>query len=161
MANRGFLIRFIDIGLIVLFGFLMISEIEATSRVELAGGDAEVAEPIDLDEEGRAFLVVDLGPEGLFRVTDAETAAEGAEDPASGASAPARTQAELAAILVERRQAHQDAGLETVVLIQPHPASLVQLTVDVMDVCDRLSLQRSLRMDIQVEPSGGEGAANP
>ena len=36
MASRGFLIRFIDIGLIVLFGFLMISEIENATRVELA-----------------------------------------------------------------------------------------------------------------------------
>ena len=37
MATRGFLIRFIDIGLIVLFGFLMISDIDTMSRVDLAG----------------------------------------------------------------------------------------------------------------------------
>jgi hypothetical protein len=39
-----------------------------------------------------------------------------------------------------------------VVVIQPDPDSPVQFTVDVMDVADRLSLAKSLRMDIEVAP---------
>ncbi len=52
--------------------------------------------------------------------------------------------------LVARHRVHTEVGTETVVLIQPDPASPVQFTVDVMDVCDRLGLVKSLQMDIEV-----------
>ena len=46
MTSRGFLIRFIDIGLILLFGFVMISDIESLSQVELSPeSSAQEAEP--------------------------------------------------------------------------------------------------------------------
>ena len=64
MASRGFLIRFIDIGLIVLFGFLMISEIDASSRVDLAGADADadVLEGWDVTTGGSVVVaVIDTG----------------------------------------------------------------------------------------------------
>ena len=48
---------------------------------------------------------------------------------------------------------HAQLGLETIVLIQPHEDSVVQATVDVMDVCDALSLPKSLQMDIEIEPA--------
>lgn len=174
MASRGFLIRFIDIGLIVLFGFLMISDIEATSRVELAGGGEEIEQPEAERAEDRAYLIVEIGPEGAFRVTDmgvagltgAEPEDEGGagepEDESGGEPSEAAedptvvvvTDVEaLTDVLSAGRADHRAAGLQTVVLIQPHPSSIVQHTVDVMDVCDRLSLPKSLRMDIQIEPA--------
>lgn len=141
MATRGFLIRFIDIGLIVLFGFLMISDIEMSSRVDLAGVSQTEQEPTQ-DEEDRAFLVVEVTADGTFRVTDSN--AEVAE------VRLAASRDDLAAILRAGRASHRDSSLDTVVLIQPDPASLVQFTVDVMDVCDQLRLPKSLRMDIEV-----------
>ena len=144
MASRGFLIRFIDIGLIVLFGFLMISDIEAYSRVELANTQGEVAVKVD-EEDERAFLVVQIAAEGSFAVTDSRSGAT--------AVAPAGTLESLADALRTMSGFHRDEGLATVVLIQPHPDSAVQFTVDVMDVCDRLSLAKSLQMDIEIESS--------
>lgn len=141
MATRGFLIRFIDIGLIVLFGFLMISDIEMSSRVDLAGVSQAEQEPTQ-DEEDRAFLVVEVTAEGTFRVTDSN-----AEEPEVRL---ATSRDDLAAVLRAGRASHRDSSLDTVVLIQPDPSSLVQFTVDVMDVCDRLRLPKSLRMDIEV-----------
>ena len=58
----------------------------------------------------------------------------------------------LEAELLRRESMNVDASRETIVLLQPHPASLVQATVDAMDVCDRLSLTKSLRMDIEIAP---------
>ena len=142
MATRGFLIRFIDIGLIVLFGFLMISDIEMSSRVDLAGVSQAEQEPAQDDEEDRAFLVVEVTADGTFRVTDSN--AEEAE------VRLAASRDDLAAVLRAGRASHRDSSLDTVVLIQPDPASLVQFTVDVMDVCDQLRLPKSLRMDIEV-----------
>lgn len=145
MATRGFLIRFIDIGLIVLFGFLMISDIDALSRVDLAGARQDVAEPSEVAEDDeRGFVAVEILPDGRFMLSDPRDD----ETPVVGAATIETLTAELAA----RQRVHADAGAETVVLIQPDPASAVQLTVDVMDVCDRLGLVKSLQMDIEVAP---------
>ena len=153
MASRGFLIRFIDIGLIVLFGFLMISDIEASTRVDLAGGVAEIDQPGVEPEEDLAVITVDIGADGSFTVTNV-----GVEDGADDAQAPAAVRVTSVAGLTEALEAivnaHAAGGVESVVQIQPHTASLVQFTVDVMDVCDRLGLQKSLRMDIELEAPG-------
>jgi|GEM_PF-460846 biopolymer transport protein ExbD len=145
MATRGFLIRFIDIGLIVLFGFLMISDIDTMSRVDLAGARQDVAETEEVtDDDERGFIAVDILPDGRFLLSDPR-------DPDAvlmGAATIETLTAELAA----RHRMHTEAGTETVVLIQPDPASAVQFTVDVMDVCDRLGLMKSLQMDIDVAP---------
>ena len=148
MASRGFLIRFIDIGLIVLFGFLMISDIDASSRVELADASSVEEPPLEEAPEERAFVLVEIGPDGAFAVSDPRDTI-----PPVAASGVVALEAEVA----RRSRAHAATGRETVVLIQPHPASLVQSTVDAMDVCDRLSLTKSLRMDIEVAPAPGEG----
>ena len=143
MATRGFLIRFIDIGLIVLFGFLMISDIDTLSRVDLAGARQDVAEPADVSEEDpRSFVAVDILPDGRFALSDPRDV----DAPPAGAATIEALTDELAA----RRRIHAGSGTETVVLIRPDPASPVQYTVDVMDVCDRLGIVKSLQMDIDL-----------
>lgn len=145
MATRGFLIRFIDIGLIVLFGFLMISDIDAMSRVDLAGARQDVADPAEVTEDDdRGFIVVDILPDGRFLLSDPR-------DPDAVVVGVASIET-LTAGLAARHRMHVEAGTETVVLIQPDPASAVQFTVDVMDVCDRLGVMKSLQMDIDVAP---------
>lgn len=151
MATRGFLIRFIDIGLIVLFGFLGISDIEVSSRVELNPGSERLEEsPTEVDE--RVFLAVEIGPDNRFAVVDVqarELVSEGLT-----------TNRELAAELGRIDAAHRAEGLETVVLITPHPDSPVQRTVDVMDVCDRLSLSKSLQVDLDGRARAPEPGGN-
>jgi hypothetical protein len=144
MASRAFLIRFIDIGLIVLFGFLMISDIESSSRVELASEGDQLEEEQPEPEEARGFVRVEILPAGGYAVSDPQ-----AVDVAPVRAADVDA---LAEELGRRRGLHEDLGIETVVLIQPDPASLVQGTVDAMDVCDRLGLAKSLRMDIEIAP---------
>lgn len=159
MATRGFLIRFIDIGLIVLFGFLMISDIEASSRVELAESAGDEEEMVTALEERRAILVVEIGPDGAFTLTDQEAGEEAIPIRIAGVARAEALDA-LSRWLMATSAAHGTRGLESVVVIRPHPASWVQSTVDVMDACDRLSLTKSLGMDIEIEsvPGAGEGA---
>jgi len=149
VATRGFLIRFIDIGLIILFGFLMISDIEASSRVELAGSAEAEEETTEPDEEDPAFVVVEVAADGTFVVTapDAGVAGRGVADSEA-----------LQSVLELLARRSESAGRETVVLIEPHPASAVQGTVDVMDVSDRLGLTKSLRMDIEIVPPTADSA---
>ncbi len=138
MSSRGFLIRFIDIGLIVLFGFIMISEIENISQVELAAV-VEAEEPEE-DEEERAFVTVEIDANGYFVVSDPE---------AGGELASGIVEVEtLTGILDRLRLGHERDDRTMIVLIRPHEDSILQRTVDVMDVCDRLRLAKSLQMDL-------------
>lgn len=146
MASRGFLIRFIDIGLIVLFGFIMISEIENASQVDLSAAaevDADGAPATD-----RVFVTVGIAADGSFSVADTETGtvlAANLADPAP-----------LSQVLAELQRRHRADGEELIVLIRPHAASIVQRTVDVMDICDRLALGKSLQTDQGRGVSEGE-----
>jgi biopolymer transport protein ExbD len=68
MTSRGFLIRFIDIGLIVLFGFVMISGIESLSQVELS--QVAPVEQVPVEEVERTFVTVAIASDGTFTVAD-------------------------------------------------------------------------------------------
>jgi biopolymer transport protein ExbD len=144
MTSRGFLIRFIDIGLIVLFGFILISDIENLSQVELSR--ATEAQEVDDDAVERAFVTVAIAPDGSFALAD----------PASGDLLAAGVErVDVLTELLRRIKAdHEELEQELVVLISPHEDSIVQRTVDVMDVCDRLGVGKSLQADLGL----GEGA---
>ncbi len=175
MATRGFLIRFIDIGLIVLFGFLMISDIDATTRVELADAGEEPEVVPEEDTEARGVIAVEIQPDGRFVVREfvtgvvaagpgGDSSPDASDTPADEASGEGDARfvaaeiSELEAIVATLESAHAARELSTVVSIQPHPASVVQATVDVMDMCDRLGITKSLSMDIEVAgPAAGEG----
>jgi biopolymer transport protein ExbD len=144
MASRGFLIRFIDVGLIVLFGFVMISEIDTVSRVELAAPTED--RPEQETRDALAFSAVEIGADGHFAILDPESG-ERIRGPIAGI-------VDLEAELEELSAANRGAGRETVILIRPHPASPVQYTVDVLDACDRLSLRKSLQTETTPTSSG-------
>ncbi len=167
MATRGFLIRFIDIGLIVLFGFLMISDIDALSRVELADASAPIETEEPEEDEDRAPVFVDVRADGQFEISEPprpapveppadaeeETGEDGAFDPPPTLLAGNVSALEQALRAASTR--HESEGRETVVVIRPDPASTVQGSVDVMDTADRLGLAKSLSMDIEIAPAGG------
>ncbi len=138
MASRGFLIRFIDIGLIVLFGFIMISEIENISAVELAA--IIDSEDPEVDED-RAFVTVGIAPDGSFAVSDGE----------AGELAAGVVGVDVLGEILDRlKVAYEVEDRAVIVLIRPHEDSIVQRTIDVMDVCDRLRLPKSLQMDLEL-----------
>jgi biopolymer transport protein ExbD len=144
MRSRGILIRFIDIGLIVLFGFILISDIENLSQVELsrAPDTPEVHE----DEAERVFVTVAIAADGSFALADPGTG----QVLAAGVDRIDVLTELLRRIKVDNASAERDL----IVLISPHSESIVQRTVDVMDVCDRLGVGKSL----QVEIGAREGA---
>lgn len=138
MASRGFLIRFIDIGLIVLFGFLMISEIELASQVELSV--AVDAQDDALDVLERDFITVSIASDGMFQVEDTETGVE--------LAGPIRQAAVLEGVLRRLILERSTDSAKLVVLIGPHEDSIVQRTVEAMDVCDRLRVERAVQLSL-------------
>lgn len=143
MVSRGYLIRFIDIGLIVMFGFIQISDIESLAQVELeaARGDRPLSDAVGA--RSRVVVVVAVAPDGRFSVSDAATGVLLARD--------LPTEVLLTSTLRAARDERAAEGREIVVIIRPHEASVVQSTVDAMDVCDRLGLRKSLETELLVE----------
>ncbi|MFN0098428.1 MAG: ExbD/TolR family protein [Gemmatimonadaceae bacterium] len=140
MGGRGYLIRFIDIGLIVMFGFIQISDIVEVTPVDLASPVAAASAPA---EQTRRVLLVRIGADGAF-----------AAEVSGRAFATGLTRvADLEAALRSGVAAAPEANV--VVVIRPDEASVVQRTVDVMDVCDRLKVRCSL--DVALERAGGGG----
>jgi biopolymer transport protein ExbD len=140
MGGRGYLIRFIDIGLIVMFGFIQISDIVEVTPVDLAAPVAAASAPA---APARRVLVVRIGADGAFA----------AEVSGRAFATGLIRVADLEAALRTGLTAALDA--EVVVVIRPDEASVVQRTVDVMDVCDRLRVRCSL--DVALERTGGGG----
>jgi biopolymer transport protein ExbD len=135
MQRKGYIIRFIDIGLLILFGFLMISDVKVISRIQLPGNEQEPAEP--LDEEVRRVSVF-IEPAGRFRIQDTATGTPLFVDIVE--------LADLEGLLDRLSEDQRLAGPALEVVIEPHPDALMQRLVDVHDLCERLGVQKTINM---------------
>jgi biopolymer transport protein ExbD len=121
MARTGMIIRYIDIALTMLFGFVAISDIERKTQVKLPREVAAVSTPSQLKTV--SILVLD-GPR--------YTVIDGAQEIASDSDL-LRIEQVLRAV----RQSYLSRNEDVIFLIQPDPNSPIQLTVNVLDVCER------------------------
>ena len=135
MASSGLLIRFIDVGLIVLFGFVMISDIENSTHIELSR-PADGPET-DVVPDEQTYVAVRIAPDGTFAIVDPALDATLVPNIAGGDA--------LEGSLRRLKEEYDSMSREMIVLIEPHWDSIVQRTVDVMDACDRLGLRKSLQ----------------
>ncbi|RIK73064.1 hypothetical protein DCC62_18205 [candidate division KSB1 bacterium] len=133
MGNPSMIIRYIDIALTVLFGFIAISDVEQKTQVKLPHHVSAVSTPTRINT---VSLIVLPGP--MY------TLMEGATEITSNAELEAVEQ-----VLLNVRQKYLDQNQDIIVLIQPDPNSPVQLTVNVLDVCERNQIQRNINY---VEP---------
>lgn len=128
MGNPSMIIRYIDIALTVLFGFIAISDVEQKTQVKLPSNVSAVSTPTQINT---VSLIVLPGP----MYTLLEDATE------------ITSNAELEVVereLLSVRQKYLDQNQDIIVLIQPDPNSPVQLTVNVLDVCERNQIQRNI-----------------
>lgn len=130
--RSGFLIRFIDIGLIVLFGFLIISDIDSFSQIDMPGSDQDRT---DEDPQEMTFVTVEVTAEGTFTVIDRASGDVPCQDVDREA---------LETCLVEVDAQQRQEGRRAVVLVEPAEASIVQHTVDVLDICDRHGILKNI-----------------
>lgn len=153
MRRRGYLLRFIDLGLIILFGFLMISDITVISQITLPGKSDEVSEPAT--ENNQVFLGVEIQGDGMYRVLDLTDR--------SPLHVNITSPDELQFILRTLNDQHNTSGQVMHLLIEPAPASHMQKLVDVLDVCERLNIPKNINTEAVFQPAqplqnSGEGA---
>lgn len=133
MSKTGMVIRYIDIALTVLFGFVAISDIEIKTRIRMPHEGTAASEPATINTVSVIVL------EG-----SRYTLLEGDTVVISDASLE-QVEAELLVLQGRYREKNQDV----LVLIQPDPNSPMQLTVNVLDLCERHHFSKSINY---VEP---------
>jgi biopolymer transport protein ExbD len=127
MSRGGLIIRLIDVALIILFGFIAISDIKVKAQVKLPTNAPE-----SRPRGERQLVRVAIGPDGRFEVIDADDV-----EKISDLSA-------LEALLRQRADAYRRRNSEMVVLIEPDGDSMIQLTVSVMDICEKYGIPKNI-----------------
>ena len=127
MTKGGLLIRLIDIALIILFGFISISDINVKAQIKLPKPVKE-----SVEKSQNLFLVVRVLSSGQFELDDTETTT----------IYPSLDELESGLKDVAMRLVQPDVQLH--VLVKPEEDSIVQHTVSVLDLCTKLELPKNI-----------------
>ena len=132
MNKRGLLLRFIDVGLILLIAFIAISEIEIVSQIPMPGTD-EQAEP--QEERAQTLVVVQVKEDSSFNLGRMEATDDLLSLPDISS---------LEQQLISLRDQERAQGNDIVVVIESDNLSQIQWTVDVLDLCDQYNIPKNI-----------------
>lgn len=121
MGKAGMIIRYIDIALTMLFGFIAISDIESKTQLNLPHKVAAMSSPSKLNTI--SVLVLE-GPRYTLMENGVELASDG-------------DLYKIEQVMQAMRKDYLERRKEVIFLIQPDPNAPIQLTVNVLDVCER------------------------
>jgi biopolymer transport protein ExbD len=133
MTKGGLIIRLIDVAMIILFGFIAISDLKVRAQIKLPSPEEE---PQPENQRDPILLFVRIGANGDVTILENETIL----------SAPNDVQ-EIENLLTSRFEQLVEQGYEMIVLIEPDGDSPIQQTVDVLDICERHQIPKSLNYD--------------
>ncbi|MBX2821329.1 MAG: biopolymer transporter ExbD [Rhodothermaceae bacterium] len=138
MQRRGLIIRFIDIGLLILFGFLMISDLKGTSQISFNEGDAQ--DFFSTLQDDSILLGVNIENDGRLSINDISESRTLHQNILSIE--------ELEFLIGTMKNQYAEEGKELSILIEPAPDAQIQYVVHVLDVCDRLGLSKNLNTEV-------------
>ena len=131
MNKRGLILRFIDVGLILLIAFIAISEIEIVSQIPMPGTDENTEQQ---EKRNQTLVIVKVHEDSRYSL--------GLMDAGEYAVLP-----DIAAVeqqLITMRDKENGQGNDMVVIIEAEKMSQIQWTVDVLDVCDRNKIPKNI-----------------
>lgn len=128
------MVRLIDVVLIILFGFLAISDIQIKRQIRLPEPGKTEIEP---ETSQIGYLFVHINPAGDFVLT-----IDGRSPQHIG------TLMELRPALREAAEELRKTEQNPLVVIDPDPDASMQSTVDVYDLCEIEQLPRSINMEL-------------
>ncbi|MEX0780868.1 MAG: biopolymer transporter ExbD [Balneolales bacterium] len=132
MKKNSFLIRFIDIGLILLFGFVIISDITIRSQIELPGHEDSAS-----GETENILLFLEIQEANQYKITEVETQLTYEE--INGLS-------ELEGLLLAIKEEKMADNFNISAVIHPQEDATMQQLVDVLDICDRIGISKNINI---------------
>lgn len=134
MTKGGILIRLIDVAMIILFGFIAISDIKVRAQIKLPSEEQEQKQ--DQEEKDPELLFVKI-------TADNQLVVEYQQNPMLVTSEPGA----LEAFLTQQLRSFQTQGKDMVVLIEPNEDSMIQQTIDIMDICERNQIPKNINYE--------------
>lgn len=134
MQKGGIIIRLIDVAMIILFGFIAISDIKVRAQIKLPSDEPQQEQQNEPKEPVLIFVKVDEA-QGFVVERDEEVIFSTSD------------KIELEANLANLVNFNGTIGQETVVLISPDEDSPIQLTVDVLDICERNQIPKNINYE--------------
>jgi len=130
LTRNGLIIRLIDIALIILFGFIAISDIKVNAQIKLPS-------PVQSEstESQNLFVLVKINPDATYELAQNQMI-EKIESIVS-------LEKKLAAL--RENYTNNDVALH--VLIEPQRGSIIQRTIDVLDICTKLDITKNIAYD--------------
>ncbi|MDZ7344413.1 MAG: biopolymer transporter ExbD [candidate division KSB1 bacterium] len=130
IKSGGTIIRLIDVALNILFGFIVITDIQPKSQIKLPSPQELELPPV---EQRYDYVIVKIDAAGEFRLE--------AEEQVLGAF---QNLSELEFFLRQRGEQSAREGRQTIVVIDPEETSILQRTIDVFDLCERNGIAKSV-----------------
>jgi biopolymer transport protein ExbD len=129
MSKGGLIIRLIDVVLILLLGFIGISDFTVKTQVKLPQGANESNTPV----EKKVVVFVRILKNQTYEIEDGKQ--------------KLMNVAELKEVeekLVELQNEHGNL----VAIIEPDLDTMIQLTIDLIDICEKNNIQKSINYEI-------------
>lgn len=128
MLRGGTIIRLIDVVLIILLGFLGITDFEVKSQVKLPSavesGQREIKQQ---------FIFLDILSDNFFEIIDEHNSVKKIESLEI-----------LEKSLVNLNNYYFQNFKQMILIIEPDQESVIQTTVDVMDICEKNQILKNL-----------------
>jgi biopolymer transport protein ExbD len=130
MSKGGIIIRLIDVAMIILFGFIAISDIKVRAQIKLPS-DQEQEDDMNREEPVLLFVKIGAGGQVLLndqaRLLDEQVPIQNLEER-----------------ILDLQQKYLSQSREIVVLIEPEQESIMQYTIDVLDICERNQIPKNI-----------------
>ena len=134
--SGGMIVRLVDLVLILLFGFIGISDIQIKRQIKVPPLKT-TQDPQSRERYDNVFLIIEIFKDGKFALKiDEQTVAT----PADLQTLRANLRALVQRFRVENKRA--------LVVINPMPEATMQQTIDVFDVCDQEGLNKSINFHL-------------
>lgn len=135
----GMIVRLIDVVLIILFGFIGISDIQNKTQIKLPGKTQNA--PVQ-SEIVTVTVLVAIEPGDYYEITVQEEGEEGDEP------FPVQSLANLRTALQQLSEQIRSESKNMVVIIDPRENASMQQTIDVFDMCEEEGYAKSIDFNL-------------
>ncbi|KAA3658388.1 MAG: hypothetical protein DWQ10_11265 [Calditrichaeota bacterium] len=134
--NSGLIIRLVDVVLIILFGFIGISDIKVKRQIKVPGKTVETETPQE-DKKNNVMVVIDFYDDDLY-IFSIDNKPLG----------DCRGISKVREHLLDYQTQYSDDSTNVVFILRPNETVTMQQTIDVFDICEKEKLPRSIDFNL-------------
>ncbi|MCA9732139.1 MAG: biopolymer transporter ExbD [Deferribacteres bacterium] len=134
--NSGLIVRLVDVVLIILFGFIGISDIKVKRQIKVPGKTVETETPQE-NQKNNVMVVVDFYEDDLY-IFSVENKPIG----------DCRGLSKVRNQMLDYRDQYGNDSTGVVFILRPNETVSMQQTINVFDICEKEKLARSIDFNL-------------